>query len=136
MPLKHIALATVAGFILAGPAAAQPKAEGVAGAFSHVLPNIPGKTLTAVEVSYAPGGKSSPHRHASSAFIYGYVLSGAIRTQVEGGPILTLKAGESFYELPGAHHILGENASQTEPAKFLAVFVVDTDDKVLTTPDK
>lgn len=89
-----------------------------------------------MEVVYPPGGVSAPHRHAKSAFIYAYVVSGSIRSQVEGQPSRIYKTGESFFEEPGAHHLAGENASQTEPAKLLAVFVVDTDDKELTTPDK
>jgi len=134
MPAAGLAFIGLAFF--AAPAGAEPGSDAVAPQFTHVIPNIPGKSVTTVEVSYAPGGKSRPHHHASSAFIYGYVLSGAIRTQVEGGPVQTVKAGESFFELPGAHHILGENASKTEPAKFLVVFVVDTNDKTLTTYDK
>jgi quercetin dioxygenase-like cupin family protein len=106
------------------------------GPFSHVIPNIPGKSLIAVEVSYAPGQASPPHHHAKSAFIYVYVLSGQIASQVDDQPERIYKAGETFYETPGAHHVVSRNASQTEPAKMLAVFVVDTDDKTLTTPDK
>jgi quercetin dioxygenase-like cupin family protein len=132
MPAAGLALTGLA--FLAAPAG--PQSGSAAVKFTHEIPNIPGKSVTSVEVTLPPGGKSHPHHHASSAFIYGYVLSGAIRTQVEGGPVQTLKAGESFFELPGAHHILGENVSDTEPAKFLAVFVVDTNDKTLTTPDK
>jgi quercetin dioxygenase-like cupin family protein len=104
--------------------------------FAHDLPNVPGKSLIAVEVDYAPGGMSPPHRHAGSAFIYGYVVSGRIRSQVEGEPAHVFKAGESFFEVPGAHHLASGNASDTEPAKLLAVFVVDSDDKQLTTPDQ
>ncbi len=115
---------------------AQSPGEIVTPNFARAIPNIPGKSLVAVEVVYPPGGKSPPHRHAKSAFIYGYVVSGAIRSQVEGEPARVYKAGESFYENPGAHHLAGENVSATEPAKLLAVFVVDTGDTELTTPDK
>lgn len=104
--------------------------------FSQPIPNVPGKTLTAIEVDYAPGGRSLPHRHAGSAFITGYVLSGHIRSQVEGQPLRVYDAGQSFFEAPGSHHLVGENASKTEPAKLLAVFVVDSDDKALTVTDK
>lgn len=135
--MKPVALLALTSLILLPlPAAAQPREETVTPKFSQSLPNVPGKSLTSVVVSYAPGAKSRPHHHASSAFIYGYVLSGTIRTQVEGGPVQTLKAGETFMEMPGAHHVLGENASKTEPASFLVVFVVDSNDKVLTTYDK
>jgi quercetin dioxygenase-like cupin family protein len=70
-----------------------------------------------------------------SAFIYATVLSGAIRSQVNDGPATVYRAGESFSEIPGDHHAVSENASKTEPAKLLAVFVVDSDEKNLTTND-
>jgi hypothetical protein len=79
---------------------------------------------------------SRPHTHAKSAFIYAYVVSGAIESLVNDGPKPIYHQGESWYETPGAHHAVARNASATEPAKLLAVFVVDTDDKVLTIPDK
>jgi quercetin dioxygenase-like cupin family protein len=103
--------------------------------FSHPISNIPGKSLVAVEVSYLPGGASAPHHHSDSAFIYAYVVSGQIASQVEGQPEHTYRAGECWYETPGAHHLVSRNASNTEPAKLLAVFVVDTGDSALTTPD-
>jgi quercetin dioxygenase-like cupin family protein len=103
--------------------------------FSHPISNVPGKSLVAVEVSYPPGGASAPHRHSDSAFIYAYVVSGRIASQVEGQPEHMYRAGESWYETPGAHHLISRNASKTEPAKLLAVFVADTGDNALTTPD-
>ena len=133
MKYAHI-LATLIALIVVVPAGVAD--EPTKGPFSHVIPNIPGKSLIAVEVSYAPGQASQPHHHAKSAFIYVYVVSGQIASQVDDQPERIFKAGESFYETPGAHHLVSRNASQTEPAKMLAVFVVDTDDKTLTTPDK
>jgi quercetin dioxygenase-like cupin family protein len=103
--------------------------------FGHAIPNIPGKSLKAVVVEYAPGGSTPAHRHAPSAFIYAHVLSGEIRSQVDDAPARVYRAGEGFYEVPGAHHGVSENASKTQPAKLLAIFVVDTDDENLTTPD-
>ena len=88
------------------------------------LPNVPGKTLTAVVVTYAPGGKSGAHHHAGSVFAY--VLSGAIRSENSAtGPVKVYQAGESFFEPPGSTHLISENASTTEPASLLAVFVAD-----------
>nr|WP_231514470.1 cupin domain-containing protein [Mycobacterium sp. URHB0044] len=86
-------------------------------------------------VSYPPGAKSGPHHHAESAFIVVYVISGAIRSQVEGEPARVYRAGETWNEPPGAHHTISENASATEPAELLAVFLVDTGDGPLTTDD-
>ena len=103
--------------------------------YDHVLPNVPGKSIKGVLVEYPPGGKSQAHRHAKSAFIYATVLEGAIRSQVNDGPATIYRAGESFSENPGDRHAVSENASTTEKAKLLAVFVVDTDDAALTTLD-
>jgi quercetin dioxygenase-like cupin family protein len=104
--------------------------------FEHVIPNTEGKSMVAVVVTYPPGAKSSAHHHARSALIYAHVLSGAIRSQVGDEPVKVYQAGEGFYELPGSHHGISENASDREPASLLAVFVVDSKDRPLTTPDK
>ena len=120
----------------AAPAAAHGVDEKVTPHFEQTISNIPGKSLIAVVVDYAPGGASPSHTHAKSAFIFGYVLSGEIESQVNDGPRRVFRAGESFYETPGARHPVSRNASKSRPAKLLAVFVVDTDDKELTTPVK
>lgn len=117
------------------PALAQ-NAEQVKPIFEHVIPNIEGKSMVAVVVTYPPGGKSTAHHHAQSAFIYAYVLSGAIRSQVGDEPAKVYRVGEGFYEMPGSHHRISENASDKEPASLLAVFVVDSKDHPLTTPDQ
>ena len=104
--------------------------------FEHIIPNAQGKSMVAVVVSYPPGGKSPAHHHAQSAFIYAYVLSGAIRSQVGVEPAKVYRVGEGFYEVPGSHHRISENASDKEPASLLAVFVVDSNDNPLTTPDQ
>jgi quercetin dioxygenase-like cupin family protein len=108
--------------------------ETVTPHFEHAIPNIPGKSLVALVVDYAPGGASPSHTHAKSAFVFAYVVSGEIESQVNDGPKRVYRAGESFYETPGSSHPVSRNASKTEPAKLLAVFVVDTADKELTTP--
>jgi quercetin dioxygenase-like cupin family protein len=134
MNIKAVIIASC--LAVATPAAAQSSGEVVTPNFEHPIPNIPGKSLVAVVVDYAPGGASRPHTHARSAFVYAYVVSGVVESQVNDGPRRVYHAGESFHELPDAHHVVSRNASATEPAKLLAVFVVDTDDKALTTPDK
>lgn len=128
MNIKLAAAALLAGCVtLAGPAsraAGERNAEKVSPVLARALPNVPGKTLTAVVVAYAPGGKSAKHRHAGSVFAY--VLSGAIRSESSGtGPVRVYKAGEGFFEPPGSEHLVSENASATEPASLLAVFVAD-----------
>ena len=116
------------------PAIAADKNAKVTLVYEHALPNVPGKSIKGVLVEYGPGGSSSAHTHAKSAFIYATVLEGAIRSSVNDGPVVTYQAGQSFSEMPGDRHSVSENASKTEPAKLLAVFVVDTDEKELTTP--
>jgi quercetin dioxygenase-like cupin family protein len=119
-----------------GSAMAADQNPKVTVVFDHALPNVPGKSIKGILVEYGPGVKSSAHTHPKSAFIYATVLEGAIRTSVNDGPVVTYRAGQNFPEMPGDRHTVDENASTTEPAKLLAVFVVDTDEKELLTPYK
>lgn len=129
-----IVLALVSGSFIASDAAVEQSKVSIV--YDHVLPNVPGKSMKGVLVEYGPGGSSPAHTHAKSAFIYATVLEGAIKSQVNGGPIKTYKKGENFSENPGDKHGVSANASKTKPAKLLAVFVVDTDDTNLTTISK
>ena len=90
---------------------------------SYPLPNVPGKRVTIVRVFYGPGGFTRPHRHAGS--VTAYITRGEIRSQLGGGPVETFKVGQSFFEPPGATHMISANASSTEPAELVAVFVAD-----------
>ena len=130
-----VGLALTAIALGVSPGLAQ-NVEQVKPVFEHVIPNVEGKSMVAVVVSYPPGGKSPAHHHARSAFIYAYVLSGAIRSQVDDQPAKVYQVGEGFYEMPGSHHRISDNASASNPASLLAVFVVDSKDKPLTIPDK
>ncbi len=134
--VKVILSAAFAATSLAIATAHAHELEQVATVFEHAIPNIPGKSLAAVVVTYPPGGKSPSHRHAGSAFIYAHVLSGAIRSQVNDESAKIYGVGEGFYEVPGSHHRVSENASDREPASLLAVFVVDSKDVPLTIPDR
>lgn len=120
----------------AGTAHDAGKMSKVSIVYEHELPNVPGKSMKAVLVEYGPGASSEAHTHPTSAFIYATVLEGAIRSQVNDGPITVFKAGESFSEYPGDRHGVSANASETEPSRLLAVFVVDTDEKNLVLPYK
>jgi quercetin dioxygenase-like cupin family protein len=104
--------------------------------FDRALPNVPGKSLRAVLVEYGPGAASPSHRHPASAFIYATVLEGEIRSKVNDDPERVYKAGEAWTEQPGDHHQVSANASTTEPAKLLAIFVVDTSETEILFPDK
>lgn len=103
--------------------------------YEHAIPDVPGKSIRGVLVEYGPGGYSPAHTHAKSAIIYATVLEGAVKSQINGGPVRTFTAGENFTELPGDHHGVSANASEIRPSKLLAVFVVNTDEQVLTIPD-
>lgn len=122
---SRLFLAAALALAAALPASAHGVGETVTVDFEKQIPNIPGKSLVSVVVDYAPGAAPSPHTHAASAFIYAYVLSGRIESRVDDGPSRVYKAGESFHETPGSLHAVSRNASRTEPAKLLAVFVVD-----------
>lgn len=135
MTVRSLAMAVIVS-ALPGFAYAEPQRETFASKVQHEIPNLPGKSLAAVVVKYAPGAKSVPHRHAGSAFIFAHVTSGAVRSQVGDEPAKVYQAGESWTEQPGALHLMSENASMTEPASLLAVFVVDTSDTALTRPAK
>ena len=90
---------------------------------SYALPNVPGKRVTIVRVFYGPGGFTRAHRHAGS--VTAYVTRREIRSQLGGGLVETFKVGQSFFEPPGATHLVSANTSNTEPAELIAVFVAD-----------
>jgi quercetin dioxygenase-like cupin family protein len=90
---------------------------------SKDLPNLPGKEGLMITVEYPPGSVDPVHRHNANGFIY--VLEGTIVMQVRGGKEVTLTAGQTFYEGPDDVHVVGRNASKTEPAKFVVFFVKD-----------
>src|SRR6476620_5682319 len=115
------AIALLALFAGSTPAA-HAEGDKVTPVRSEKLPNVPGKSVTTVLVNYAPGGKSVSHHHAGS--VMAYVLTGQIRSENSAtGPAKVYKAGESFFEPSGSEHLVSENASATEPASLLAVFV-------------
>jgi quercetin dioxygenase-like cupin family protein len=105
-----------------GSSASSPldKVEVIA---SHALPNVPGKRVTIVRVFYGPGGFTRAHRHSGT--VTAYVTKGEIRSQLGGGPVEVFKVGQSFFEPPGTTHLVSANASVTEPAELIAVFVAD-----------
>ncbi len=129
-----IVCALIVGTVGVGSEIAADKNAKVTLVYEHALPNVPGKSIKGVLVEYGPGGASPAHTHPKSAFIYATVLEGAIRSSVNDGPVVTYRTGQSFSEMPGDRHSVSANASKTQPAKLLAVFVVDTDEKELTTP--
>jgi quercetin dioxygenase-like cupin family protein len=108
----------------AGSAAARP-ATVVKPVSCEKLPNVPGKSVTTAVVEFPPNAYTPAHRHPGS--VTAYVLKGAIRSQMDGGPATVYQQGQTWFEPPGALHAFAENASATEPAELLAVFVADND---------
>ncbi len=144
-PTRREILSVTAAFVVAAAAAlilptagsthAEAVRETVTVGADELIPNLPGKRLVSHVVDYPPGASSAAHHHASSAFIYAYVVSGAIRSQVDDGPARVYHAGEAWFENPGAYHRVSANASETEPARVLAVLIVDARDEHLVIPD-
>lgn len=126
----------LAAIALRTPSGGTQNLEQVKAVFQQVIPNVQGKSMVAVVVTYPPGAKSQAHHHAPSSFIYAYVLSGTIRSQVGDEPAKVYKVGESFSEVPGSYHRISENASDKDPASLLAIFIVDSKDTILTIPDQ
>jgi quercetin dioxygenase-like cupin family protein len=96
---------------------------------SKDLTDIPGKEGLMITVEYAPGGSDPIHRHNAHALVY--VLEGSVVMQVKGGKEVTLTPGQSFYEGPNDVHVVGRNASNTKPAKFLVFLVKEKGAPVL-----
>jgi len=102
-------------------AAVPAEAAGVKEVFGIDLADYAGKEGRMIEVSYPQGARDMVHRHDAHAFVY--VLEGQIAMQVKGQPAVTLKAGQTFYEGPSDVHVVGRNASSTEPARFVVVLL-------------
>ena len=132
-----LATAVAAVIVGCGAPAAEPQAdtasahpsETLAPLFQQVLPNVRGKTFTSAIVTFPPAARAVPHRHGD-AFVYAYVLEGAVSSQLEGEPAHVYHQGENWSEQPGAHHLATENTSPTEPAKLLVVFIATTGEQL------
>jgi len=130
--MKPLAMtcALLLGVLCAPCAHAAPHAE-VRELMRKDLPELPGKEGLMLEVLYPPGSSDEVHRHDAHAFVY--VLAGSIVMQLRGGEAVTLRAGQTFYEGPHDVHIVGRNASDTEPARFV-VFLVKNEGAPVVTP--
>lgn len=122
-----VATAMVAATAAAFGGASDPPSKGeVKQASFRTITNVPDKSLVAIEVLYPPGGVAPMHLHSSSAFLYAYVLSGSVASKGVDGAERVFNAGESFNGALRGHHQVSRNASNSEPAKLLAVFVMDS----------
>jgi quercetin dioxygenase-like cupin family protein len=111
-------------------AAVPGEAADVKELFAIDLADYPSKEGRMVEVSYPPGAQDVVHRHDAHAFVY--VLEGQIVMQLKGKPAVTLEAGQTFYEGPADVHVVGRNASRTEPARFVVVLLKSKGAPILT----
>jgi quercetin dioxygenase-like cupin family protein len=127
--LPALTAAAINAALIAGStpanAADEPKPAVVAPLLTKDLTGMPNKEGTMLTVEYLPGGASLPHRHDAHVFVY--VLEGSVKMQVDGQPVVTLTAGQTFYENPGDVHRVSANASTTQPAKILVFMVKDKD---------
>jgi quercetin dioxygenase-like cupin family protein len=114
----------------ASSAAADNHSAKVTPLASKDLAAAPGKEITMITVEYMPGAVDPIHTHNAQAMIY--VLEGEIEMQVKGGPLTTLKPGQTYYEGPDDVHVVGRNASKTKPAKFVVFFVKEKGAPILT----
>ena len=119
MTIAKLALALVCLL----PVTLGPKEAKVTPLFSKDLPDFPGKEGLMITVEYPPGSSDPIHRHNAHAFVY--VLEGSIVMKLRGGKEVTLSPGQTFYEGPDDVHVVGKNASQTKPAKFVVFLVKD-----------
>jgi quercetin dioxygenase-like cupin family protein len=121
---RRILLGSAAGLLAKALAAQTSPAQGSTGRKAVFLQDLPNVTLdswtvTATEIAYPAGASSAQHKHPG--FVLGYVLQGEVRMQVKGQPEATYGVGQMFYEPPGAIHAVSRNASDTKPARFLAM---------------
>ncbi|WP_223415382.1 MULTISPECIES: cupin domain-containing protein [unclassified Pseudomonas] len=130
---RYLLAAAFAALSITASAADKPAGK-VTVVFDRPIPNIPGKSMKGVVVEYGPGAASPAHTHPKTAFIYATVLEGSFRIKIKDKPEKIYNVGENFVEEPGSVHEVSANASDTQPARLLAVFVLDSDEKVLVTP--
>ena len=126
--MKHKTLLLIFASLLGVGAFAQE--AKVTPLFSRELKEFPGKEGLMILVEYPPGSSDPIHRHNAEAFVY--VLEGSVVMQVKGGKQVPLTPGQTFYEGPDDVHVVGRNASSTQPAKFVVFLVKDKDAPVLT----
>jgi quercetin dioxygenase-like cupin family protein len=134
--MKNTKLMLVLLFLMTGTLMAQKPADTpqapqatVTSLMSRDLTELPGREVEMITVEYPPGSIDPIHRHNGHAFVY--VLEGSIVMQVKGGKEVTLTPGQTFYEGPDDVHLVGRNASNTKPARFVLFFIKDKGAPVL-----
>lgn len=133
LPAKMDAISEFPLPICAADAASGSSLNKVEVVSSHALPDMPGKRVTVVRVTYGPGGFTPPHRHGGT--VTAYITKGQIRSQLQGGPVEVFDVGQSFFEPPGTIHLVSANASNTDWAELIAIFVADEGAQLTTLID-
>jgi quercetin dioxygenase-like cupin family protein len=123
LPVKMDAISEFPLPICAADASSGSSLNKVEIVSSHALPDMPGKRVTVVRVTYGPGGFTPPHRHGGT--VTAYITKGQIKSQLNDGPVEIFDVGQSFFEPPGTIHYVSANASNTDSAELIAVFVAD-----------
>jgi quercetin dioxygenase-like cupin family protein len=125
LPLLSAACHGPAGTGARPHSATDPHGESFRVAMERQMPAMDGKRLklSVYEVTYQPGGYSTPHRHTCP--VIGYVTAGALRSQSAGGRETVYRAGDAFYEEANKPHLVSADASKSEPVTFLAFFLCD-----------
>lgn len=131
IPLMIDAVSHIAAPLCSASAPGSSPLDRVDVVDSYPLANVPGKRVTVVRVFYGPGGFSVPHRHSGT--VTAYITKGRIRSKLNDGPTEEFTVGQTFVEPPGTRHMISANASDTESAELIAVFVAD-EGAQLTTP--
>ena len=131
--MKTRSIASLAALICCVLLVSHVNAADVKQLMAKPLPELPGREAVMLEVSYPPGAKDTAHRHDAHALVY--VLEGTIQMQLKDGPLVTLKAGDTFYEGPNDVHVVGRNASDSEPARFVVMLLKRQGASVLTPVD-
>ncbi|EED18533.1 cupin domain protein [Talaromyces stipitatus ATCC 10500] len=94
--------------------------------YSYKLTNCPGKTIVGLRVEFLPNGSTPPHRHGGAS-VSAYVVDGTLLNKMNDDPMKVIQAGGSWYEAPGCHHRISDNASPTKPATLMAVLILDSE---------
>ena len=127
---KLIAASTAASLAFAPPpAVSAPKLLSC-----ERLPDVPGKSVATLTVDFPPGAKSPPHHHPGS--VTAFVLEGSVHSEVKGGASGTYHAGQTWFEPPGAVHLVAENTSPTEPARLVVVMIAGHGCQGVSVPEK
>ena len=129
--LAALALAFGLGTLLAQQSTPPTKVTAL---MKQAIAEFPGHEVMMITLDIPPGGGSAPHRHPG-AHNFGYVLEGSYKLKLDQGDEKILTKGQTFYEAPGQLHAVSANASQTEPAKVLAIIVAESG-KPITVPEK